>query len=177
MANINEKQMGALSVETFHPTEAQRAVLLNIDKLVAADRQVAEQDVLNIPSEDMKKKGLERANLEGAYEILVKIKVLEVDEDGVVSITEEGQSIVEEVKKTADADVPAGPEGEMPGEEPEGEPDLGLEGPEGEGMGGEEGPNLDMGEEPPMESFQLIRKLHELDKEQKILNGISRKYL
>ena len=167
---MNDKEStGTLSVDTFRPTEAQRAVMLNVDKLLATDKQVTEQDALNIPTEDMEKKGLETSNLEGAYEVLVKIKVFDVDEDGIISITPEGASVVEEVKKTAEEE----PSDEMPGEEPGDDMDLGLEEPEG-GEGGEE-PDLGMEKEPPMESFNLIRQLHELAAEQEALERLKRK--
>jgi len=168
MKYISEVQLGALgngagmggeeatdelNTRTFRPTEAQKVVLANIQKLAGGGGVITTADAMNVPQEELEKKQLDQSNMEGAFQQLEDIGLIEVDQEGVVVLTPEGE---EEAQQIEDA-MP------MDGEEPaefEGDTDLDAElgaGPEDElggepemDMGGEEEMDLDMGGEEDM---------------------------
>ena len=119
MKYISEVQLGALgngagiggeeatdelNTRTFRPTEAQKVVLSNIQKLAGGGGVITTADAMNVPQEDLESKQLDQSNMEGAFQQLEDIGLIEVDQEGVVVLTPEGE---EEAQRAPGAMLPA----------------------------------------------------------------------
>jgi len=202
MKYISEVQLGALgngagmggeeatdelNTRTFRPTEAQKVVLANIQKLAGGGGVITTADAMNVPQEELEKKQLDQSNMEGAFQQLEDIGLIEVDQEGVVVLTPEGEEEAQQIEDAMpmdgeepadfegdadlDAELGAGPEDELGGD-----PEMDMGGEEGRGAEepgydedgmGEEGMEMDMTadeeEERPRrryrESFSLIKAM------------------
>lgn len=148
-----------LSSTTFRPTEAQKAVLINIDSMITSGRNVTQQDALNIPQEEMDKKDLDRAQLESAYDTLVHLQMLTVKPDETIEISQAGQKITDEAKQQQEDEPETAPTGQP--QEPIGQPDQG--GMSQDGMGQQQ-PNPQAPGSNSMEGLKLIKYLNDYSK-------------
>ena len=106
MLSLFESYLKAnISPKTYRPTNAEKLVLLNLDKL---GDNVVEQDVINIPTEQLK--GLTKTNLDGAFDKLVKIGIITKNDDGTVQLSDVGQEIVDNIKQKEPDMSPETPE-------------------------------------------------------------------
>ena len=213
MKYISEVQLGALgngasigteggpsdelSTRTFRPTEAQKALLANIDKLSGLGGTVMAADAMNVPQEELEQKQLDQGNMEGAFKQLEDIGLITVDQEGIVTLTPEGQEEVQQIEDTmpdegepadfeGDADLDdelgAGPEDEYaPDEEMDmgGEEDMGMDDEMGDEYSEEpEGGDMDMEarEERPrrrMETYSLLQHMQGTLLETSLLKKLS----
>lgn len=178
----DEQPTDELNTRTFRPTEAQKVILSNVQRLSSGGGTITTADAMNVPQEELESKQLDQSNMEGAFQQLEDIGLIEVDQEGIVALTPEGEEEAQQIQDEVpadgeepaefeggadlDAELGAGPEDELGGE-PEMDMDMGgEEGMEDEmGMGGEEGAEMEMtadDEEQPrrrMESFDLIKAM------------------
>lgn len=145
-----------VSATSFRPTEAEKLVLLNIDSMIESGRKVTQQDAINVSQEEMDEQEIGKDQLESAYKQLIDVRLISVEPDQTVVISQEGQPVLEELKKAkeqADQEKPEEPQDGMPGMQPPGQ----MPGAENMGAPTDGGPQL------PMES-SLIRYLNDMSK-------------
>lgn len=159
-AGPSTSNTGALSATTFRATEAQKAVLMNIDSMITSGRNVTQQDALNIPQEELDKNDLDRAQLESAYDTLVHLQLLRVKPDETIEISPAGQKVTDEAKQQQQTEPESEPTGEP--QEPMGQGDQQGMPPQG-GMNQQPNPQAP-GSNNPMESLKLIRYLNDYSK-------------
>ncbi len=153
MKKLTETPIGNIQSNTFRPTEAEKLVLTNIADMIEQGRNVTQQDAINIAPEKLKELNVGEDNVESAYAQLLKIKMIELNPDQTLQLTQSGQAVVAEVKKAQDQEaLTQGPEtktdtGELP-VNPLGQQST-IQG---------QSPT------PPMESFNLISYLNDLSK-------------
>lgn len=179
-----EESTNGLNTRTFRPTEAQKVVLANIQSLSGGGGVITTADAMNVPQEELEKKQLDQTNMEGAFQQLEDVGLIDVDQEGIVTLTPTGEEQAAQIEDAmpADGEEPADFEGDAdldaelgagPEDELGGEPELDLGDEEGMDdemdldLGGEEGDELDMtaddDEEFPrksrMESWELIKSI------------------
>jgi hypothetical protein len=159
MKKLNETPIGNLNTTTFRPTEAEKLVLLNVDDMSTQGRSVTQQDAINVPEEKMQKTEMTSDQLETAFRQLIKIGLLQVEPNQTIVVTQQGQPVVEELKKAAEQE-PEEPANQEPGA---GGEMGGVGAGPGMGTGGMDGLPADLGQM-PMENLQLIRYLNDMSK-------------
>lgn len=168
MKTFLETQIGQLSgaplnATTFRATEAQKAVLLNIDSLISSGRNVTQQDALNISQADLDKKQLDKEQLESAFDTLTHLNIISIKPDETVEISSSGQKVVDQAKQEKDnesqddtgtpGEIPPGLEDQPQGQDDQQMPDVTAPDASAQAPGGSiNGPN--------MESFKLIKYLN-----------------
>ena len=102
MKRLRETQIGPLnklSATSFRPTEAEKLILLNIDSMIEQGRKVTQQDAINVSQEEMDEQELDKDQLESAFKQLINIQLISVEPDQTVAVSEQGQPVIEELKK------------------------------------------------------------------------------
>jgi len=107
--NINEKQIGDVSLDTFRPSESEKAVLINLDTIDASRRGVVEQDIINIPDTVKKEKQLTTTTLDGAFDNLLRLGILQRNNTNLIVMSDAGQEIVDRVKQQSPDSNPTDP--------------------------------------------------------------------
>lgn len=102
---INETPIGNIQPNTFHPTEAEKLVLMNIADMAEQGRSVTQQDAINVPEEKLQELEIGEDNLESAFAQLVKIKMIETKPDQTLQVSQAGQAVVDELKKAEDQEA------------------------------------------------------------------------
>ena len=122
---LKPSKRNTFSADTFRPSESQKTVLLAMDQITASGRAMKKADVTT------------NKNEQKAFDSLVDLELVEVDEDEVATLTDTGTTVVENIKAADPA---------LAGEE-----DMGSE-------------DMDLGteEEPPMENFKLLKGINML---------------
>ena len=160
MKRLRETQIGPLnklSATSFRPTEAEKLILLNIDSMIEQGRKVTQQDAINVSQEEMDEQELDKDQLESAFKQLINIQLISVEPDQTVAVSEQGQPVIEELKKAKEQEDQENP--------PEGQ-DQGMGGDMGMGqMPGAEnmGAPTDGGPQLPMEN-SLLRYINDMSK-------------
>lgn len=179
-----EESSNELNTRTFRPTEAQKVVLTNIQKLSGMGGTITTADAMNVPQEELDKKQLDRSNMEGAFQQMEDLGLIEVDQEGIVVLTPEGEEEAQQIEDTVpdegeaadfegdgdlDGELGAGPEDEFAPDET----DPGLGGDTEGDMASDANAETEMDFEPEhsdmdlepgrpkrrMESYSLIRAM------------------
>lgn len=150
-----ETPIGNLPAQTFRPTEAEKLVLLNIDDMITQGRHVTQQDAINVPEEKLEDEEINKDQLESAYKQLINIRLIQVEPDQTIVISQEGQPIVQELKM-----VEQQKKDQEPPEQPQdaGMGDMGMPSGQEGAFGAQQSPNA------PMEGLNLIRYLNDMSK-------------
>jgi len=150
--------LNKLSATSFRPTEAEKLILLNIDDMIAQGRKVTQQDAINVSEEELDEQELDKDQLEAAYKQLIDIQLITVEPDQTITITPQGEPVVEELKKAKEQEDQEKP--------PEGQDQMGggmdmmggqMPGAENMGAPTDGGPQL------PMEG-SLLRYINDMSK-------------
>lgn len=152
MRKLNETPIGNIQSTTFRPSETEKAILLNIADMQEQGRNVTQQDAINISAEKQKEDQIGDDNLEAAFQQLVKIKMVIVQPNQTLALSQSGQTVVDEAKKAEDQEALTQQSDDGHGEDtnPMGSP------PPGE--------NPTYAGNPMGESFSLIKYLNDYSK-------------
>jgi hypothetical protein len=105
MKKLIETPIGNVTPNTFRPTEAQKAILMNIATMQEQGRTVTQQDAINVSPEKLKELQVGEDNLEAAYQQLIKIGMIGVQPDQTLVINKSGMAVVDEIKKAQEQEA------------------------------------------------------------------------